>query len=72
MEKVNKHRSSGLDELIGKNTLITFKDGTTAKGILGFADTFSQEHGYRRPNLYYVGNIPFRKTHIKNAEKIDF
>ena len=70
MEKVNRHRSSELDELIGQNTLIRFKDGTTARGILGFADSFSSEHEYRKPDCYYVGGISFRKTSIKSVERL--
>ncbi len=71
---MNKHRSSALDAYIGQNVKVSFKDGTEAKGILGFSKSFSREEGFAKINHYFLrrseGTLSFRKTHVKNIERV--
>lgn len=63
------HRDETLDSLIGKKVQITFTDGYVTAGVLGYANNFSSEHGYRRPFLYYCGNFSFRKSHVRKIKE---
>ena len=65
------HRDAKLDSLIGKRVQITFTDGYVTAGILGYADSFSSVHGYRRPFLYYCGNSSFRKSHVREIKELE-
>lgn len=60
---------------VGKKVYVSFKDGTSIYGTLGYADEFSQKHDYRKLNYFYINNISFRVSHIKlveSEEEYDF
>lgn len=57
-----------LMSLVGKKVHIYFKDGERGiYGTLGYADEFSEKHGYRKPNYFYVGNTSFKISHVRNV-----
>lgn len=57
-----------LQKYIGKNVTITFFDGKTERGILGFTKEFSARYGYRKPGYYTIGDWDFKVSHIKKVE----
>lgn len=57
-----------LDEYLGRNVIITFRDGKEIQGQLCFADDFSSKHYWRLPNYYYIGNMSFKVSHVKNIK----
>lgn len=59
-----------LHTFVDKEVEVVFKDGTTRRGILGFADSFSYEHGYRKVNYFYVKDMSFKVSHIKKIKQI--
>ena len=59
-----------LHTFVDKEVEVVFKDGTTSRGILGFADSFSYEHGYRKVNYFYVKDLSFKVSHIKKIKQI--
>lgn len=58
-----------LQKYIGKDVTITFKDGKTERGILGFTKEFSARYGYRKPGYYTIGNWNFKVSHIRKVEE---
>lgn len=59
-----------LHTFVGKEVEVVFIHGETRRGILGFADNFSYEHGYRKVNYFYVKDISFKVSHIKKIKQI--
>lgn len=59
-----------LHTFVGKPVEVVFRDDTTIKGILGFANDFSAKHGYRKANYFYVENMSFKVSHIKKIKQI--
>lgn len=60
---------SKLMSYVGKKVFVYFKDGERGiYGTLGYADAFSAEHDYRKPNCFYIGNTSFKVSHVKNIE----
>lgn len=57
-----------LDEYLGRNVMITLHDGEEIQGKLCFADDFSSKHSWRLPNYYYIGNMSFKVSHVKNIK----
>lgn len=55
-----------LDSYLGKEVIITFKDGTTSTGKLGFTEEFSQKHGFRKPGYYTCGSYDFKQSHVRS------
>ncbi len=55
-----------LDSYLGKEVSITFKDGTTSTGKLGFTEEFSQKHGFRKPGYYTCGSYDFKRSHVRS------
>lgn len=56
-----------LNALIGKEVEIVFKDGTSAKGILGYTPKFSSKYKNRKPGYYICGDYDFKASHVKNC-----
>lgn len=55
-----------LMKLVGKKVSVEFKDGERAiYGTLGYVDEFSAEHGYRKPNYFYIGDTSFKVSHVR-------
>lgn len=61
---------SELMELVGKKVRIICKDGDEDVGILKYVDEFSEKHGWRKPNYFYINgcNFCFKVRHIKKVE----
>lgn len=59
-----------LKEHIGENVEIVFFDKRVETGVLGFADDFSAKHDYRKPNYFYINNLSFKVSHIKNFKVV--
>lgn len=57
-----------LNQFLGKNVTITLFDGTILKGTLQFCAKFCKEHGYRKPNYYYIENTSFKASHVTKVE----
>lgn len=58
-----------LMNLVGKKVAVTFKDGDTICGILGYAEKFSAKHHYIKPNYFYIENISFKVSYVKKVER---
>lgn len=50
---------------VGEDVFIWLKDGEEIPGTLRFADNFSKEHDYRKPNYFYIGNVSFKVSHVR-------
>lgn len=61
-------KKAELMNLVGKKVAVTFKDGDKRCGILGYADEFSAKHNYIKPDYFYIGNMTFRASYVKQAE----
>jgi hypothetical protein len=59
-------RREDLNRYIGDRVKVTFKDGRTETGTLGFTPEFSSRYGYRKVGFYTIGNIDFKVSHIKS------
>lgn len=63
-----------LMDLVGKRVRVKYHDDRIDEGILAYADTFSAEHGYIKPNYFYfkdsTSNMTFKVSHIKKAKLI--
>ncbi len=66
----NSHRSDLLDGCLGCMVEITLFDGEVRRGQLGYAEELSEKYGFRKPGMYYLGNLSFYKKHIKSIKKI--
>ena len=58
-----------LHKMVGKDVTVVFFDGDVRSGVLGYADTFSAEHGYRKPNYFYIDDMSFKVSHIKKIKE---
>lgn len=58
-----------LNSYIGKCVTVTFKDGATTTGVLGFTPEFSSKYGYRKPNYYTCNEWDFKVSHIKSIKE---
>ena len=58
-----------LMNLVGKWVLIHFKDNEWIYGKLGYADTFSAKHDWRKPNYFYIGNVSFKVSHVRKVKE---
>ena len=58
-----------LYQLVGKNVRITFDNGETENGILGYAAEFSSRYGYRKPRKFYINNLSFCIGNVKRIEE---
>ncbi len=65
--KLSRPTADTLKEYIGRPVKITFTDGETAEGTLGYTEEFSEKYGYRKPNYFTVGDYDFKVSHIKSA-----
>lgn len=60
-----------LMKLVGKKVYIYFKGEEKAiYGTLNFADEFSEKHDYRKPNYFYINNISFKVSHIREVKTV--
>lgn len=68
------HRSYIFDELLNKKVKITFKDGTTAEGVLHFKEWRRDKPDFIKSQRYYLRNdncdIVFPKTLVNKIEKL--
>lgn len=58
-----------LDKLIGKEVIITFVDGTMARGIVEYVPEFSAKYQWRKPGYYYAENTAFKASHVRKVVK---
>ena len=67
---INRPTKAELDQLLGKEVTITFRDGETLHGTLDFVPEFSEKYGYRKPNYYFIKmrDYAFKASHIKKVE----
>ena len=70
----NTHRSHIFDELLRKKVRITFKDGSTAEGVLPYKEWRGDKPDFIKPQHYYLSNdncdIVFSKSSVKEIEKL--
>lgn len=59
-----------LSGYVGSNVEITFYDGKTKKGVLGYSKEFSAKYGYRKVGYFYIDNLCFKVSHIKKLHVI--
>ena len=62
---------SELMDLVGKSVFVYFKNGKKIYGKLGFADEFSERHGYKKTDFFYVEHTSFKVSHIKKITVIN-
>lgn len=55
-----------LMEYVGQEATVSFYDGTTVSGKLGYTESFSAEFGYRKPDFFTIGDYDFKVSHIKD------
>ena len=60
-------KKAELMELVGKTVTVTFSDGQTSTGELGYTTKFCEELDYRRVGFFTVNNWDFRVSHIKKC-----
>jgi len=59
-----------LEALVNKRVEVVMNDGRVIAGRLGFAESLSAQHHYRKPQWFYIGHQCFRSSHIKKVEEI--
>ena len=59
-----------MNKYLGEKVNVTFKDGSSARGTLGFTEEFSARYGFRKPNFFTIGNLDFKVSHVKNIYRI--
>lgn len=69
--KKNCHRDKKLDDLLGQYVRIYFRNGYVKEGFLTFVPRFCAEFNYKKPLSYYVDNLAFRKSAVKQIEKVN-
>ena len=60
-------RDKKLDAMLNRKVKITFRDGEITRGILTYMDDYKDKKGEFKPGYYAVGNLMFRKSHVKNV-----
>lgn len=62
-----------LTTLVGKEVIVTYKDGEVERGILQYADDFSSKHNWKKPGYFYIrnSNTSFKVSHIKRCKEAD-
>lgn len=61
-------KKAELMNLVGEKVVVKFIDGDRIYGILGYADEFSAKHNYIKPDYFYIGNMTFRASYVKQAQ----
>lgn len=61
---------SELMNLVGENVHIYFKDGGGIFGTLKYADEFSEKHGFRKVDYFYIGHTSFKVSHVKSVKRV--
>ena len=64
-----------LMNLAGKKVQVTYLNGETEDGILQYVDEFSEKHGYRKVDYFYLAENPysnmcFKVSHLKKVKQI--
>lgn len=71
--RINRH-DKRLDELLGKEVEIEFKDGSKSKGTLGWNERYSVETPFKSQFYHLmiadVRMIQFRKGHVKSIRAL--
>lgn len=57
--------------LIGKKVRIIFTNGEVLTGVLEYAETYSEQYGWRKAKHFYLGTKHFRSWQVKEAEVIE-
>lgn len=55
-------------KLVGKDVYVCLSRDYYLFGRLNYADEFSEKHGYRKPNYFYIENTSFSASHVRKAE----
>lgn len=59
-----------LMKYVGEKVTVVLFDNTVLDGTLGYADTFSAKHDYRKPEYFYIGNYSFKVSHTKRVKGV--
>lgn len=65
------HRSERLDQFLGMDVHIVFKDDRSITGKLEYVPEFDTFYGCRKPHMYYIGHLGFRKSHVKSIKLLN-
>lgn len=57
-----------LKEYVKRRVKVTFTDGKTESGALGYTERFSSEYGFRKPGYFTINNLDFKVSHIDKIE----
>ncbi len=58
-------KKNELMKMVGQSICVEFKDGTAAKGILGYTPEFSAQYDYRAPDYFFINNLDFKVSYVK-------
>lgn len=59
-----------LDSYIGKEVRVILFDNNELEGVLEYILEFSERYGYRKPGYYNIGNMGFKRSHIKRISEV--
>lgn len=60
-------KKSELKELVGEEITVVLFDDKELTGKLIYVEEFSEKYGFRKPGLFYIGNVGFRVSHLKKV-----
>ena len=67
-------KKSDLMNMLGTNVRVTYSKGLVETGILKYVDEFSEKHGWKKTDYFYVDPSPscmtFKVSHVKKVEQI--
>lgn len=58
-----------LKDYVGRNVRVYFTDGDVVTGKLEYAETFSEQYGWRKAKHFYIGDLCFRAWHVRKVEE---
>lgn len=63
-------KKSELKKLVGSEIKVVLFNDKEFTGKLSYVEEFSEKYGFRKPGLFYIGNIGFRVSHLKKVKHV--